>query len=164
MTGLNRQDRPPPPGPRVKIIRVKSIESHMFAILSKQIWGVWTHWNGRASEPCTGDSKTTCEGHKREFPLRWKGYLCCLGPNNSEQCFLELTPQAATDLLAQLPTGVVLRAYRLDMRRTSNTRGARYKVTVWPPLIAPEYLPGDSDPERELSRLWGSHSPFKDQH
>lgn len=156
MGDLRRDDVPPPAGPEAEIVRIKSANPHWFVILSASLWGVWTHWNGKRSEPCTGDTKLVCEGHKREYPLRWKGYLYCYSHEHRKHVFLELTPVAAQSILDQLPTGENLRAYRLEMKRSSDAKGSRLKATVHPPLRKPDELPKAEDPERHLWKLWNS--------
>lgn len=155
MAELNRQDTPPAPGPRAKIYRVKTTTRQIFQVLSPVWWGVYVHWNGKTTEECTGNSKVVCEGHKRGFPVKWRGYLHCLHLNNDgEPCFVEFTPDGAAQIEQQRTEGSTLRNYRIDVSRTSNSKGARYRCVLLEPIGNGANLPLAKDPETELRKLW----------
>jgi hypothetical protein len=149
---LRRQDRPPKPGPEMRIRRLKASQKIVATVLN-DLWGCWTHWAGNRSEPCLGDKKT-CPGHKRGLPARWKGYLHILDHNNREESFLELTPTAATQLFDQLGTESPLRGNRIQVERMAGDK-ARMRITVLTAHLSDVQLPPAKDPYKTLCSLWG---------
>jgi hypothetical protein len=149
---IDRQDRPPKPGPAFEIVRLRASQRIVISCLG-ELWGVYTHWNGRCSEPCFKDHKK-CPGHRRGLPRRWKGYLHASNHVNWEEFFLELTPLAASCLLAQCPKQVPLRGQQLEIVRGKGDR-ARLAVTVLPSHGPGVQLPKAKDPYPLLAKLWG---------
>jgi len=156
MLSINRQDRPPVGGPEMLVLRLKANQSLDAICISPSLWGCYTHWNGRCSEPCFGE-KAKCPGHKRGLPVRWKGYLHVWDCRKKRQCFVELTPTSADDLLGQVGDGVILRGMRFVLTRQSGDKarltvsvleGERYAVDVGK-------LPTPKDPFKTLAKLWG---------
>jgi hypothetical protein len=154
MTGqLNRQDRPPKSGPDLWIRRLKKKQWVIVTILCDSIWGVYVHWNGSKTEPCFEDKKK-CPGHARQLPLRWKGYLHVWDHERKEECFLELTPLSAEQLLEQLGQLCGMRGSRCRVERMDGDK-ARLRVTL---LGAGDHhgeLPAEKSPLPTLSKLWG---------
>ena len=153
MLPLNRQNHPPRGGPSMPIRRVKAGQRKQFAILSRSLWGVWTHWNGKQSEPCYQEKKQ-CGGCKRGLPKRWKGYLHAYDFMDKEECFLELTPLACDQLLAQAGDKEPLRGNRVLVERGAGNK-ARLTVTMLTPVQSVSSLPAEKDPQSALQKLWG---------
>lgn len=154
MAELRRQDKPPAPGPACEIFRIKGTQRVHFWCLSDDIWGVWTHWGNNRTNPCTGESKETCEGHAKEWPLRWKGYLCVFDVFRGKLGFYELTPGAAQQIERQTTAGQTLRGRVLICSRSSEGKGSRARVEVQPYLTDLTRLPDARDPELYLRQLW----------
>lgn len=155
MLDLNRQDLPPTGGPEMLVYRLKAGQSIDAIIISKALWGVYTHWNGRTSEPCY-QAKGKCPGHKRGLPVRWKGYLHVWDVKKKRQCFLELTPTSAQDLLDALGVGQ-MRGQRIVIARQNGDK-ARLTVNVFGEdryQCDLTKLPDPRDPYRTLAKLWG---------
>jgi len=87
MSAPRRDNVPPRLGPTLKIFRLKKNQTGTFGVFGSQIHGFWTHWAGMCSEPCT-EPVDKCEGHAREWPLRWKGYLHVYYQERAEEGFL----------------------------------------------------------------------------
>lgn len=155
MLPINRANEPPRPGPEMQVVRLKAGQELHATVLSDALWGCYVHWNGSRSEPCYADKKQ-CPGHKRGLPLRWKGYLHVVDNHRQTECFLELTPLAADQLIAQVGTGEPLRGQRLSMRRMSGDK-ARLKVTLLAhhTAVSKAELPRAKDPYATLVKLWG---------
>jgi hypothetical protein len=153
MQPLNRQDIPPAAGPAMWIVRLKANEKLHCTILSEHLWGIMVHWNGRNTEPCTGD-ELSCSGHQRKLPLRWKGYLHVWDHHKRTDKFLELTPTAARMLLDQVETEFPLRGQRVEIARM-NGDNARLRVSVQARINEGFKLPDEKDPEETLRKLWG---------
>jgi hypothetical protein len=151
---LRIQSTPPPHGPERFIRRLAAGQRLYVTVLSRSLWGVWTHWFGAKSGPCYRDKKS-CDGCKRGFPARWKGFLCCLNLENKHVEFCELTPLAAENLLAQVPKGQSLRGLRLTLERGKGDK-ARLKCIITGVALNQCDLPKEETPEKTLVALWGT--------
>ena len=154
MEPLNRQDEPPEPGPETLIIRVSPKLGVDGIILSKSLFGVFTHWDGRRTRECTKNSET-CAGCLAHLEQRWKGYLSILSSVHRKHVFLELTPTAARKLLDQVDKDKPLRGFRIRVGRTGESMKGRITVDVMPCSVPIEALPQGQDPEAILRKLWG---------
>lgn len=152
MAELNRDDRPPKAGPKWWIERIGAGREGLFTIFSRNIFGVWTHWQLHGSQPCF-NRKEDCEGCKRNFPRRWKGYLHAYDHHAKRQCFLEITPIVAESIQQQLGEDQPVRGYRLKMKRGNGPK-ARVKVEVLAPLGGGPELVEEKFPEETLRKLW----------
>jgi len=160
MASVVRQDIPPKAGPQLPIVRHTRAGQRMFRILSKSLYGIWTHWDGRRSIPCSGENKE-CYGHVNGMPRRWKGYLHCIDGESKEECFVEITPLAADQLLFQMPVGNSLRGLRLNLTRGPGGQKSRLKVDVLPAVSDNgNTLPEEKDPIMTLGRLWEMTKAF----
>jgi hypothetical protein len=148
---FNRQNVPPRPGPKIEIRRLRAGQTSTVVILSKSVWGVWTHWNGKVTEPCY-EEKKKCPGCKKGLPKRWKGYLHCYDFNRRDECFVELTPISADAMACQVQAGDSLRGYRFRLQRANGDK-ARLSVTLLPSVEIPD-LPAEKDVQVVLCRLW----------
>lgn len=150
---LNLANEPPAPGPRLLVLRLRAGQKCSFVILSETIIGIWTHWSGRASNPCF-TPKEDCEGCKKGYPKRWKGYIHCIDKSAHRHVFLELTPMSATSLRGQIPGGSSLRGFSLSAERG---RGDKARLAVLIEQYCPKIsdLPQAIDPIPTLSELWG---------
>ena len=149
---IDRDDSPPRPGPEMEIKRLRANQSLSVTLLSA-LWGVWTHWNGRCSEPCYKDHKK-CAGHRKGYPRRWKGYIHAIDHASREEIFVELTPLACQCLLRQLGSATRLRGQVVRIKRLGGDR-ARLEVFVMPPHPEHLQLPKEKDPYPILAKLWG---------
>lgn len=150
---LDRDPRPPSPGPRIPIIRVGPGETLNCHCVSPGIQGFWTHWLGDRSQPHYRDP-AECPGCKIGAPKRWKGYLFCIIHEKRVNAFIEVTPATALQLGEQLDQGESLRGVMLQFKRTAKKNG-RLAVTVLTNRIDSKKLPPDQDCEATLRNLWG---------
>lgn len=155
MNKLSRPIRRPASGPQMWILRLKAKEEVQVCILSKAIWQCMVHWAGDHSEPCFEDHKT-CHGHKRGWPLRWKGYLHVYDLRQRKECFLEITPGLADQLESAIGTGEVYRGQRVKLVRGRGDK-ARYSLEIMLPheQVSRVDLPPEKDPYETLCKLWG---------
>lgn len=151
---LRRQDEPPRPGPTHEVIRCEAGVGVRCQILSKTIWGCWTHWDGQRSRECTGEG-TDCYGHTSGWPQRWKGYLCVWCGIRRSIIFLELTPASGTEILRQAGHGNSLRGLLLRLDRHGRSIRAKISVELTPCVGDGSDLPEALEPEPVLRRLWG---------
>lgn len=156
---LNVCHEPPRPGPELRLVRLREKERGTFVVLGP-LWGCYTHWNGQRSEPCFGDSKS-CPGHRRGLPVRWKGYLHVIWTEKREECFLEVTPLAAGDLLNVIGgKDAPMRGVRVQIERGAGNK-ARLRVTLLPAMPKTDHLPQSKDPEEILKDLWNRNDDQK---
>lgn len=159
MPDWNRPGRPPAPGPREPITRVKQRQRIVVVVLSSTWWDIVVHWDPTAkrSFPCTTPT-SQCEYHQRELPSRWRGYLHVLlfEGNKRVETFLELTPGLAEEIENQLGEGADLRGQRWELERGNGDK-ARITLSIkahWS-AVSKEELAPERSPEMELMRLWG---------
>jgi len=151
---LRRQDVPPRPGPEVEVIRVEKGPGVAVQIVSKKIWGVWTHWDGRRSRECTGEG-LLCVGHSNNWPQRWKGYLHVWCPHRKQFCFLECTPAMAGEIIRLCGSDGNLRGMLLRASRHGNSIRAKVNVELTSSHNGGATLPEEQSPETVLRKLWG---------
>lgn len=150
---LATDPNPPREGPEIFILRLKGNQTLSFAILSKSLWGIWVHWNGKKSEPHYKEDHL-CIGCQAKRPKRWKGFLHCFCFEMGQEVFLELTPHSGHSLLAQLNKGGPLRGNRIQVRRTKGDNG-RLLISVLTAIDNPAMLPNEKDPQESIMALWG---------
>lgn len=149
---LDRDDRPPRPGPNVEIKRLKA-NHQIHVLVLGMIQGYWVHWNGLRSEPCFQDHQT-CPGHLRQLPRRWKGYLHCFDLVERVELFLELTPLAVKQVKAVCGQESGWRGVRMSVKRHN---GDRTRLTVEVSKLSDnvDRLPAAKDVWPVLAQLWG---------
>lgn len=149
-----RQNTPPKSGPTHDVIRCEAGSRVWVQILSEQIWGCWTHWDGARSRECRGENGG-CWGHQQGWPTRWKGYLFGYEPTRKACVFVELTPGAAEEIIRLMPTSGNLRGMVLKMERRSHSKRSTILVELGAPMGDTSKLPAAQDPEPVLRKLWG---------
>jgi hypothetical protein len=155
--GLAVERTPPASGPEIYIYRLAAQETLTFHVFSRELFGIWVHWDryNKRSTPHYSDTGN-CDGCQRELPKRWKGFLHTWCVEKKQQLFLELTPASANALKAQLATGETLRGKGIFVQRTKGKNG-RLLVRVLPGQIDPQAMPEELDPLRSLMAIWGIH-------
>jgi hypothetical protein len=152
---IRRQDVPPRRRtPHREIHRVLGFNKLKAVCLSKTVWGLWTHWNGRASIPCTSH-RGSCTGHRQAWPMRWKGLLHVWSPETTKHAFVELTARAANMLIDQLAEGELLRGCWLELERSKGGRNGRLCARILGRLPDLSSLPNAEDPFETLCVVWG---------
>lgn len=149
-----REDSPPPAGPRLKIIRPKAAESFNVAILGSRVHGFWTHYHDR-TEPCT-EPKDQCEGCKRQWPSRWKGYVHALQEPGMIEGFLELTALGRERVLDLVGGEAMLRGSRLKIQRGGGVKTQLRFMLLrgWNGEHAGCEIPAEVDPIETLHALF----------
>lgn len=155
-----RDDQIPEGGAATIIRRIKGRSARRYTILSGKVYGYWAHWNGYYTSACTDESGETCEGHKRKWPLKWRGYLHVRDWLTGELVHLELPGGAARQIKSQTIQGQDLRGLVLEVFRTSEAKHSHCRVMVHLGTIPADDLPADKDPTDDVGKLWG-HIPRK---
>lgn len=148
-------DGPPLPklGPKMKVVRVKTVTPQLFIILSKKLLTVHTHFVGRSKE-CTLEETRACEHCAAGSGRRYKGYFDTINYSTKERCFLELTPPACAvvELLCEdRPTS---RGLILEVSKTKGGPQGRYIVRSTNTSVDLATLPDAIDPLSTLRVLW----------
>lgn len=159
---LAKDNVPPRPGPSMHILRLRAGERVDAVCLSSVFWGVWTHWAGTHSEPHLR-AKERCNGCKRGYPRRWKGYLHIWRQDTSTDCFLEFTPTSADKLLKVTCVGGNLRGVPFKAKRSPGGDKGRLTVEVTGTRKPSEILPPEKDPASTLRVLWNLNEPLTSQ-
>lgn len=153
MPEFSRSNVPPPPKDVIWVARIKPMTREKFTVYSPALWGVWTHWTGKLTQPCYADHQFCHQGHKEET-LRWKAYVFGWSFERNRQEFLELTAGACDHWLSQLAPGVSLRGMTIEVYRDKRQKGPLL-VQVAPHVKRDcSTLPPDRNPEKSLLRLW----------
>lgn len=149
---------PPTPRMRGHLLRILTAESKQFICISEMPYGQNVHWWGNRSHECHHD-KGQCEGCKRGWPSKWKGYLHVQTDVHGGDVFLELTATAWLLIEQQVPAGENFRGIIFRIRRTKGGAKGRYLVEVLPRRISEEELPREKDPRDLLRFLWSCKRP-----
>jgi hypothetical protein len=159
----DRMDSCPPPGPELNVIRLKAMQTFSGVSLGTRIRGYRTHWDKGAKQtiPCF-QPHIDCDGHRRNLPQRWKGYLHVERHRRlddrrveKEEGFLELTPVAAMDLRNGLGHIADLRGIPFTLTRLNGDK-AHLRVAVFlDHVVAVSELPPERSPYETLMRIWG---------
>jgi hypothetical protein len=152
MESLRLAPVPPPPGPRDEVRRLKAGDEIHFCVLSRALWGVWTHWDGARSFPCHRE-KVKCQGCTAGVSARWKGYLHVFVTGERKDVFLELTPKSAELVQSQADDANDLRGISYSMSRGKGDK-ARLRVIRIFGRLKGEDLPPEKDPAPVLIVLW----------
>jgi len=115
------------------------------------ITGVLTHWQRGRTMPCAGKS---CWCHEENIPARWKGYISCIRAPGGVEALLELTENAAQQLVEQTPDARDFRGIKCRVKRRTNKPTAPLDV-VLEEFPCPIKLPPAVDPIPLLLRVWG---------
>lgn len=125
-----------------------------FLVYSQSVWGVYTHYNGK-TKPCY-ENHDLCEGGHSLLNLRWKGYLHGWSYARNDQVIIQLTLEAANQLVEQLAESAVLRGLTIEVCRTAKKKG-RSSCHVLGQYAQHDSakLPPEIDPLRSLYNMWG---------
>lgn len=144
-----------PPAPRMRgiLLRVMTSEATQFICLSECAYGQMVHWWGNRSHECKHETGQ-CDGCKRGWPTRWKGYLHVETGSHGPDTFLEITRDCWQLLQSQSHEGQNWRGMIFKARRTKGGAKGRYLVEVLERRVAHDDLPQEKDPRELLRFLW----------
>lgn len=127
-------------------------------ILSRDIFGIRTHFHRGRTGPCLTDG---CEGCKAGHLSRWKGYLLAIDHTNGQRLVFEFTPPCATTLDEAYKKFGTMRGLQVVASRAGKRANAKVQVHVKGiTVLGPEAEP-DHDVWPILGHIWGltSHTP-----
>lgn len=155
MSTIRCCDTPQKMGPSMHVRRLAEAETVRVLIYSPRPKGIWTHWMGTASLPCT-EPREQCKGCRAQASIRQKFLLHVGCQNTKAEEVLELPPQATRDLMSQFPPCEAIRGQHLRITRGS-AKTARLKIEIlerWNAVLQGP-LPAEKDPRIPLLELWG---------
>jgi len=100
----------------------KALEVFKFTIYSSEIQPIYTHFNGDATRPCYLN-RVLCDPKHSLLNLRWKGYV--FGWDHEMNCihWVQLTQEAANQLIDQLAGPQNIRGLTVQISRTKKKQG-----------------------------------------
>jgi hypothetical protein len=151
---------PPPEGNQPKLIKIASPKWGIpirMVILSDSCVGVWTHHYDKRTRPCMG-KQGRCEGHDRNIPARWKGYLAALEPTHGRLYLAELTHGCVQQCPALYSEESSLRGMLILLERTAKAPNSKVFVELTAPKVSSVNLTAAFDVRAALHRIWfGPH-------
>lgn len=124
----------------------------MMVSISRDIFGVRTHFFRGRTQPCRKDG---CEACKAKLLSRWSGYLLAIATKDNSKIVFEFTPPAAAQLDEAVKSFGSLRGLSLIATRTSGRVNGRVAIQVKGMNGSAHKLPPDEDVWPILSHLWG---------
>jgi len=159
MADFYRGAKPPRPGPRTAIVRVKGTELQTFTFLSASVFGCEIHWFGGRSHECM-KLQRTCKGCASSWPVKWKGYVHALSwADRSSPVFLELTYNAVERIRMALPNGESLRGVSVQIAKSRGGAKGRYVIAVLERRMPESELQAEEEPLPMLQFLWNCKNP-----
>lgn len=145
----------------VRLIRTPAAGTLRGVILSDQLIGTRTHYNGIRTLPCPG---LDCEQCTKGVLWRWHGYIGVWLPKERERIVLELTASASQRLADHLATFGPLRGFDLAVSRPRGKANSRIVVTLGTTRQPTQLLPPDPDVVAVMDYVWGYSPTPHDMH
>lgn len=143
----------PQAGPKIQVVRVKTVTPQRFIILSPELLTAHIHF-GRRSKECTLEETKTCVHCTAGVgSRRVKGYLDALSHPSGDRVILELTPPACA-AIELFCTERELRGLIVDISKTKGGPQGRYIVRSDSTTIGSSILPAYKDPMPTVRLLW----------
>jgi hypothetical protein len=138
----------------IPILPLRPGETTEIVCLCPETVGVYSHWFGNRSMPCTG-SDNDCLFDHRQTSARWQGWISCVRLDKRIPLMFALTPGAALALELTHPAGS-WRGRHILIGRTGTARNGKMNASF--ALTTPEkseVLPGPINATWWLLRMWG---------
>jgi hypothetical protein len=147
-------DRPPQQDPSLpyRITRTPATSKLRAVILSTQMIGCPTHYDGRRTVPCEGNQCKLCEAG---YAARWHGYVAVWDPAEDERLVLELPAGPAQALADHHDRFHTLRGFDLVAWRPRQKANARIAITLGQVQRPSPAIPAEPDLHTILLRIWG---------
>jgi hypothetical protein len=159
--GVRWADRPRPrKGPKIPVVKVQPGKTYDFRVLSERIEGVFVHYDGDRTEPCTSDNGECWFPHDVAEP-RWQGWLYVWNRLEKKAQLVCLTPGAFEDIEKVATSAATLRGARLQVwRRGKGIRCPLAAELTLSPDLCDSQLPPALDVRALLKLMW--NSPLRD--
>lgn len=142
---------------RYQIVRTPSEGMLKAIVLSVDLVGKLTHWNGNQTVPHTDPYCAACVGGSK---MDWHGYVAVASFKSREVAIMEFTFAAKTAFEHYLRVHGSLRGALLLANRVSKKSNARIRISLEPSKELPIALPEAPDVKDFLRRMWKMSNGF----
>lgn len=136
----------------VRLVRTPASGAARGIILSDELIGRATHYDGRRTVPC---AKLNCEMCTKGLPWRWHGYVALWLITQQERVILELTAQSSQRLVDHHKTYGSLRGFDLMVCRPKGKTNSRIQVVLGLKRQPETLLPPCPDVPTIMCYIWG---------
>jgi len=137
----------------VRLVRTPASHPLRGVILSDDLVGRPTHYDGTRTVPCEGPRCDLCS---KGLPWRWHGYLALWCPTIQERVILELTAQASQRIAEHRRTYGNLRGFDLTANRPRGKPNSRVALLIGTKRQPEHLLPPAPDVPRIMTYIWGT--------
>lgn len=141
--------------PMERIGKIFPGEPQIWHVNSSAVCGVWTHYCGVRSFPCTSEDPASCFFRHESTSRRWCGWIACQRPHGKVTQWLCLSQAAGRDYPRLLDRGNSLRGCELRIGREGKTMHGRQRLTLTEPATDNRHLLREPSPYHFLFALWG---------
>lgn len=151
---INWSDNPAsaPTLPHLPLERVKPASQIHGVITCNTYLGVWTHFIGGRTLPCTAPTCPGCEAQRRKG---WEAYLSIWTNKPSRHIIAALTPGAALQLTDAAPDPGQLRGNWITIRRHGSRPNGKLLVELQLVEVNVGCLPPPPDLKAHMYKIWG---------
>lgn len=135
----------------IRLVRCPPTGKLVAIILSRDLIGTRTHYDGTRTKPCEGESCPLCS---KGYPWRWHGYLALWLPLARERVLLELTASASERIADAVAAQGHLRGLDITITRPRQKPNSRVVVQVGSLRHSDADLPDEPDTPRILTYIW----------
>jgi hypothetical protein len=136
----------------IRLIRTPASGKLQAVILSDDVIGCPTHYDGTRTLPC---SKDKCDACARGLPWRWHGYIGLWIVGTQERVVLELTAAASQRLVEHRKQYKTLRGFDLIACRPRGKPNSRIHVALGAMQRPSSQLPPAPDVQAIMCYIWG---------
>lgn len=137
----------------VRLVRTPPSGAARGIILSEELIGRATHYDGRRTVPC---QKQRCELCTKGLPWRWHGYVALWLIAQQERVILELTAQASQRLVDHHKSLGSLRGFDIMVCRPKGKANSRIQVVLGTKRQPEALLPPCPDVPTIMCYIWGA--------
>lgn len=137
----------------VRLVRTPANGAARGIILSDELIGRATHYDGRRTVPC---QKLQCEMCTKGLPWRWHGYVALWLVTQQERVILELTAQSSQRLVDHHKTYGSLRGFDIVVCRPKGKANSRIQVVLGVKRQPETLLPPCPDVATIMCYIWGA--------
>lgn len=149
----NSTDEPPGLSKVPELIRVPDKDIIRGHVTCDVVWGLDTHWVNGRTRPCLKE-QGDCDLCGK-CPAKWYGLIQVYQPVKQKAVWVQLTPDAVSDLHLQLRDKIRLLGARIEIGRVRPTKKAPIWVRIEDGQMSAKRLPKPGNPHETLERVFG---------
>jgi hypothetical protein len=150
---------PPHRERHIPLERVRVFKDVECRIISRKVFGYWSHWFQGRSHPCY-ESTCTCSPAMSRLPREWHGVLHVKSYESGKDFFLEITDVCTRLLLDQAPDRENLRGLRVIFQRSKGGDKGRLRCRIDGVAQFDQDLPPEANPMKTLDVIWKKKPPL----